>query len=122
MAVFEDQKSSNDIINNDTMSDDEVVASDVPPAILVSFYQLNGFDPSICRYIEDRVRQSDSTHSVPTPSIMPRPAPSDAPKTDPSILSVTAPWSRIEKNTEIIAMNHFPMSEGVSEVSERANE
>ena len=30
MAVSEGEKSSNDIIINDTMSDDEVVASDVP--------------------------------------------------------------------------------------------
>ena len=30
MVVFEGKKSSNDIIINDTMSDDEVVASDVP--------------------------------------------------------------------------------------------
>ena len=35
MAVFEDKKSSNDIIINDTMSDDEVVASDVPPLYLL---------------------------------------------------------------------------------------
>ena len=34
MAVFEGKKSSNDIINNDTISDDEVVASDVPPRYL----------------------------------------------------------------------------------------
>ena len=34
MAVFEGKKSSNDIINNDTMSDDEVVASYVPPRYL----------------------------------------------------------------------------------------
>ena len=34
MAVFEDKMSSNDIIINDTMSDDEVVASDVPPRYL----------------------------------------------------------------------------------------
>ena len=31
---FEVKKSSNDIIINDTMSDDEVVASDVPPRYL----------------------------------------------------------------------------------------
>ena len=31
MAMFEDKESSNDITNNDTMSDDEVVASYVPP-------------------------------------------------------------------------------------------
>ena len=30
MAVFEGKKSSNDVIINDTMSGDEVVASDVP--------------------------------------------------------------------------------------------
>ena len=35
MAVFEGKKSSNDIIINDTMSDDEVVASDVPPRYLL---------------------------------------------------------------------------------------
>ena len=34
MAVFEGKKSSNDIINNGIMSDDEVVASDVPPRYL----------------------------------------------------------------------------------------
>ena len=36
MAVFEGKKSSNDIINNDTISDDEVVASYVPPRYLFS--------------------------------------------------------------------------------------
>ena len=35
MAVFEGKKSSNDIINSGTMSDDEVVASDVPPRYLL---------------------------------------------------------------------------------------
>ena len=35
MAVFEGKKSSNDIIINDTMSDDELVASDVPPRYLL---------------------------------------------------------------------------------------
>ena len=30
MAIFEGKRSSNDIMTNDTMSDDEVVASDVP--------------------------------------------------------------------------------------------
>ena len=34
MAVFEGKKSSNDIINNDAMNDDEVVASYVPPRYL----------------------------------------------------------------------------------------
>ena len=34
MAVFECEKSSNDIINNESMSDDEVVASYVPPRYL----------------------------------------------------------------------------------------
>ena len=34
MAIFEGKKSSNDIRNNDTMSDDEVVASYVPPRYL----------------------------------------------------------------------------------------
>ena len=33
--VRQDKKSSNDIINDGTMSDDEAVASDVPPAVLV---------------------------------------------------------------------------------------
>ena len=36
MAVFEGKKSSTDIIINDIMSDDEVVASDVPPRYLFS--------------------------------------------------------------------------------------
>ena len=35
---FEDKKSSNDIIINDTMSDDEEVASDVSPRYLFSLY------------------------------------------------------------------------------------
>ena len=33
-AAFDGKKSSNDIIINDTISDDEVVASDVPPRYL----------------------------------------------------------------------------------------
>ena len=35
MVIFEGKKSSNDIINNDTMSDDEEVASYVPPWYLL---------------------------------------------------------------------------------------
>ena len=34
MAVFEGKKSSNDLVFYDTMSDDEEVASDVPPRYL----------------------------------------------------------------------------------------
>ena len=34
---FERNRSSNDIVNNDTMSDDEEVASDVPPRYLFDF-------------------------------------------------------------------------------------
>ena len=34
MAIFEGKRSSNDIMTNNTMSDDEVVASDVPPRYL----------------------------------------------------------------------------------------
>ena len=34
-AIFEGKKSSNVITRNDTMSDDEVVASDVPPRYLL---------------------------------------------------------------------------------------
>ena len=37
MANFEDKKSSNDVINNDTVSDDEVVASYVPPQYLFCY-------------------------------------------------------------------------------------
>ena len=40
MAVFEGKKSRNDIIINDTMRDDKVVASDVPPRYLVVFFFL----------------------------------------------------------------------------------
>ena len=36
MVVLKGKKSSNDIIINDKMSDDEVVASDVPPRYLFS--------------------------------------------------------------------------------------
>ena len=36
MVIYEGKKSSNDIINNDTMSDDQVVASYVPPRNLFS--------------------------------------------------------------------------------------
>ena len=35
MAVFDGKKSSNDIIINDTMSDDEEVASEVLPGYLL---------------------------------------------------------------------------------------
>ena len=35
MPVFEGEKSSTDIVNNGTMSDDEVVASDVRPRYLL---------------------------------------------------------------------------------------
>ena len=38
MAVFEGKKSSNDIINDDTMSNDEVVASYVPLWYLFFFF------------------------------------------------------------------------------------
>ena len=41
MAVFERKKSSNDIINNETMSDDEVIASDVPPQYFFSFLSIS---------------------------------------------------------------------------------
>ena len=41
MAAFEDKKSSNDIIINDTMSDDEIVASDVPPRYLLTLSVLH---------------------------------------------------------------------------------
>ena len=37
MAVFEGEKSSNDKKNNYTMSDDEVVASDVPLLLFLCF-------------------------------------------------------------------------------------
>ena len=40
MAVFEGKKSSNDILNNGTMSADEVVASDVPPRYLFHVVKL----------------------------------------------------------------------------------
>ena len=35
MAVFEGEKLSTNIVNNGTMSDEEVVASDVPPQYLL---------------------------------------------------------------------------------------
>ena len=37
VAVFEGRKSSDEVIINKTMSDDEVVASDVPPRYLFLF-------------------------------------------------------------------------------------
>ena len=40
IAVFEGKKSTNDIKNNGTMSDDEVVASDVPPRYLFPLMRL----------------------------------------------------------------------------------
>ena len=45
MAVFEGKKSSNDILNDGIMSDDEVVASDVPPRYL--FIWIKYFDSGI---------------------------------------------------------------------------
>ena len=38
MAVFEGEKLLSEIVNNGRMSDDEVVASDVPPRYLLSSY------------------------------------------------------------------------------------
>ena len=35
MAIYEDEKSPNNISNNDAMGDDEVVASYVPPRYLL---------------------------------------------------------------------------------------
>ena len=40
MAILEDEKTSSDITNNDTMSDDEVVASYAPPRYLFMFIQI----------------------------------------------------------------------------------
>ena len=42
MAVFEGKRSSTDIVNNGKMSDDEVVASDVPPRYL--FIEIERFE------------------------------------------------------------------------------
>ena len=39
MVVFEREKSSTNMVNNGTMSDDEVAASDVPPRYLFLFCQ-----------------------------------------------------------------------------------
>ena len=43
-AVFEGKKSSNEIVINDTMSDDEVVASDVLPRYLFSCFSSESGD------------------------------------------------------------------------------
>ena len=43
MANFESKKSTNDIINNDKISDDEVVASYVPPRYLFFVFFLSFF-------------------------------------------------------------------------------
>ena len=40
MAVFEGKKSSNDILNNSSMSDDEVVASDVSLRYLFGLFSV----------------------------------------------------------------------------------
>ena len=54
MANFEDKKTSNDVVNNDTISDDEVVASYVLPRYLfISSSHLYRKDcssvrPSVC--------------------------------------------------------------------------
>ena len=40
MAIFEGKKSSDDITKNNTMSDDEVVASYVPPRYLFALISL----------------------------------------------------------------------------------
>ena len=39
MADFEGKNSSNDIINNEAMSDDEVVASYLPPRYLLGYWK-----------------------------------------------------------------------------------
>ena len=46
MVNFEREKSSTDIINNATMSVDEVVASDVPPRYLLDTFSLRVY-PSV---------------------------------------------------------------------------
>ena len=53
MAIFKGKKSSIDIINNGTMSDDEIVASDVPLR-----YLLNG----IANYLEERADRDVQKH------------------------------------------------------------
>ena len=66
MAIFEGKKSSHDIENNDTMSDDEVVASYVPPRYLfslsLSFPLLPIFLP-FCRS-EDIRGRSNGNHGL----------------------------------------------------------
>ena len=49
MAIFEGRKSSNDITNNDRMSDDEVVASYVPPRYLFQYGK------PICTSLSDQI-------------------------------------------------------------------
>ena len=44
MTDFEGKKSSNDIIVNETVSADEVVASDVPPKVLFLFLSVATVD------------------------------------------------------------------------------
>ena len=41
MAIFEGEKSSTDVVNSNTMSDDEEVASDVPPRYLLNCPRLS---------------------------------------------------------------------------------
>ena len=43
MVIFEGKKASNNIIIDDTMSDDEVVASDVPPLYLFLYWLKTAF-------------------------------------------------------------------------------
>ena len=51
MAVFEGKQSSNDIIINDTICDDEVVVSDVPPRYLLC-HTHSGYQMGVYLFLE----------------------------------------------------------------------
>ena len=61
MAIFEGKRSSNDIMTNDTMSDDEVVASDVPPRYLFTItftcFQFEELSQSRLRFFKSEINK-----------------------------------------------------------------
>ena len=64
MAICEGKKSSNDITNNDTMSEDEVVASYVPPRYLLSLctcgYGAEWYDDEVAKVLRFRHGQHEN--------------------------------------------------------------
>ena len=141
MTTFEGRKSSNDIKINDTIRDDEEVASDVPPRYFLLWSAKRKVTMNLISFFQTKLGLTTKLYTI-NPKAMSVIElygvldPNTRDWTDGLLSSVFRDinkptgnretlWSKIEKkkhrqNSNLI--NHFPTSEGVSEVSERANE